>query len=135
MTRSASGRPRRVYTTIASELLPEWEISLAFVGPKRAQELNVSLRKKDYTPNVLSYVAGDKSGEIIICPSVAKKEAPAHGMNETDFILFLFIHGVLHIKGWAHGARMEECEQEMMARYATTVLRTPSHVTTNRNRH
>ncbi len=134
-TRSASGAARRVYTTVAAELLPGWEISLVFVGPKKAQALNEQLRGKTYIPNVLSYVVGEKSGEIIICPSTAKAEAPAHEMNEKDFIFYLFIHGALHIKGWAHSARMETCERTLMAKHATGAPRTISNVTKNRNRH
>jgi len=132
-TRSALGGARRVYALVAAELLPNWELSLVFVGPKKARELNESLRKKKYTPNVLSYIVGKKSGEIIICPTVAKAEAPAHALSEKDFIVYLFIHGALHIKGWAHGAKMERGERKLMAKYATGRLRT-THVTKNRNR-
>jgi rRNA maturation RNase YbeY len=105
------------FSEIANEILPGWEISLVFVGPKKAQELNKKLRKKEYTPNVLSYVAGEKNAEIFICPAEAKKQAPAHAMNAREFILFLFIHGVLHIKGLAHGVKMEKCERNILHRY------------------
>lgn len=134
-TRSALGGARLVYSNIAKEILPHWEISLVFIGPKEAQTLNKQLRGKAYVPNVLSYVVGEKSGEIIICPNIAKEEAPAYGLNEKDFILYLFIHGVLHIKGWVHGGTMEECERTLMAKYATRSARTFTHVTTHRNRH
>ena len=50
--------PRFAYATIAEDVLPGWEVSLVFVGPKQAQELNVQLRGKTYTPNVLSYALG-----------------------------------------------------------------------------
>ncbi len=110
--------PRFAYTAVASEVLPDWEISLVFIGPKKAQELNEQLRGKSYTPNVLSYEVGDKSGEIFICLNEAAKQAPAHEMNEREFILFLFIHGLLHLKGWAHGGTMERCEQKLLIRFS-----------------
>jgi len=110
--------PRFAYAAVAEEVLPGWDISLAFVGPAKARALNKQLRNKDYTPNVLSYVAGSKSGEIIICLSEAAKQAPAHQMNERTFVLYLFIHGLLHIKGWAHGGRMEQCERKLLAKFA-----------------
>jgi probable rRNA maturation factor len=109
---------RSLFTTIAQEVLPGWDISLVFVGPAKARALNQKLRKKNYVPNVLSYEAGEKSGEIIICPHEADKQAPTYGMDKKRFILFLFIHGVLHIKGWAHGATMEAWEQKLLARFA-----------------
>jgi len=109
--------PRFAYTKLAADVLPDWDISLVFVGPKKAQELNMQLRKKSYTPNVLSYSLGEKSGEIFICLAEAAKQAPAHDMNERKFVLFLFIHGLLHLKGWAHGGTMEQCERKLLAQF------------------
>ncbi len=97
--------------------LPGWDISLVFAGEKRAQALNVQLRAKDYTPNVLSYVSGKKSGEVIICPSVAKKQAPSYELSYDAMIGFLFIHALLHLKGMAHGATMERREREMLSQF------------------
>ncbi|MDD3530989.1 MAG: rRNA maturation RNase YbeY [Candidatus Pacebacteria bacterium] len=129
---------RAVFSNIATDVLPDWDISLAFVGAVKARALNKQLRNKDYIPNVLSYrtdaalpkrngrgtavpdEALAKSGEIIICLSEAAKQAPAHALNERTFVLFLFIHGLLHIKGWAHGARMEACERKLVAKYGAS---------------
>ena len=111
---------RRVFSEIANEVLPYWDISLVFVGAKRAQDLNKKLRGKTYIPNVLSYALGKKSGEVIICLSEAEKQAPNFHLTPYTFHLYLFIHGLLHIKGWAHGAKMERCEQKLLKRYATT---------------
>jgi rRNA maturation RNase YbeY len=107
------------FSEIANEVLPNWEISLVFVGTKKAQELNKQLRNKKYTPNVLSYVVGEKNAEIFICPAEAKRQAPAHEMNEREFILSLFIHGVLHIKGLVHGVTREKCERNILNNYVT----------------
>lgn len=112
--------PRAAFTSIAAEILPHWDISLAFVGPAKALSLNKQLRNKEYVPNVLSYSLGKKNAEIIICLAEAKKQAPDFSMSERDFVLYLFIHGALHIKGWVHGARMEACEQKLLTRYGAT---------------
>lgn len=109
--------PRFAYTAVMKAVLPDWEISLVFVGPKKAQGLNQQLRGKSYTPNVLSYELGRKSGEIFICLAEAAKQAPAHAMSERKFVLFLFIHGLLHLKGWAHGGTMEQCERKLLAQF------------------
>ena len=126
LTRRTSA-PRALFIKVAGELLPGWDISLVFVTPARARTLNKKLRSKEYVPNVLSYVVGKKSAEIIICLAEAKAQAPEYGLTVSDFILKLFIHGALHIKGWPHGARMERCEQTLVARYGT------AH--SNRHRH
>lgn len=98
-------------------ILPTWEVSLAFVGTTRAQVMNKQLRNKDYTPNVLSYQSGNKSGEIVICPLVAKKQAKKYDMTYTQFVGFLFIHGLLHLKGQQHGATMEKQERLLLKRF------------------
>ncbi|MEK7086556.1 MAG: rRNA maturation RNase YbeY [Patescibacteria group bacterium] len=110
--------PRFAYTALVATVLPQWDVSLVFVGPKKAQELNMQLRKKSYTPNVLSYEVGKKSGEIFICLQEAERQAPAHSMNSRIFVLYLFIHGLLHLKGWAHSGTMEQCERKLLKQFS-----------------
>jgi len=129
------------FSRIAEAVLPGWDISLVFAGERRAQNLNIALRGKDYVPNVLSYETGGPrpkaaagSGEIIICPAVARQQAPAYGMPYADFVAYLFIHGLLHLKGYPHGATMEKYERGNLARFG---FKSPSFTngTTHRNRH
>ncbi|MGE5541358.1 MAG: rRNA maturation RNase YbeY [Bacillota bacterium] len=112
-------------------VLPGWELSLVFAGEKRAKSLNISLRGKDYIPNVLSYVVGPKSGEIIICPEVAKRQAFSYDLSTTAMIGFLFIHGLLHLKGVVHGDTMDIQERALLKRFINV---TTSNVPTHRNR-
>ncbi|MBI4065828.1 rRNA maturation RNase YbeY [Candidatus Kaiserbacteria bacterium] len=116
-----------VFSDIAASVLPEWNISLVFVGAMRARALNKKFRGKNYVPNVLSYIAGEKSAEVIICPSEAQKQARTFRLTPSAYCLYLFIHAVLHIKGWAHGDKMEKCERDLLARHEK------AH--SNRNRH
>ncbi len=132
--------PRVPFKEIARVVLPGWDVSLVFAGERRAQQLNVSLRRKAYVPNVLSYETGiaakgaSRSGEIVICPPVAARQAPRYGMPRTDFIAYLFIHGLLHLKGYPHGATMEGRERAYLARFG---FKSPSlsNDTTHRDRH
>jgi len=108
---------RLLFSKVAKKVLPGWGVSLVFIGEKRALSLNKKLRRKNYIPNVLSYALGTKSGEIIICPREAERQAESYGMSKRAFILYLFIHGALHIKGWAHGAKMDRCERNLLAKF------------------
>ncbi len=108
--------PRFPYAEALKAVLPGWEMSLAFAGKVRAQSMNVALRNKDYVPNVLSYEVGNKTGEIVICLEVAKKQAPDYDMSYTEFVGFLFIHGCFHLKGEQHGATMERKERLLLKR-------------------
>lgn len=130
--------PRFAYDKVAAKVLPGWDLSLAFVGPAKARALNKKLRNADYTPNVLSYAVGKKSGEIIICLSVAQKQYATYEMSKENFVLYLFIHGLLHLKGMAHGVTMEARERKLLGLFTKSPVRTHTpHVTThsNRNRH
>ncbi len=132
---------------MVKEVLPGWDISLVFAGEIRAKALNIALRDKDYIPNVLSYETGNpkpakdmntrqnRSGEIIICPSIAKKQAPEHELPYKEFLALLFIHGLLHLKGQRHGATMEKQERQLAARFTNNALSKLPNGTTHRNRH
>lgn len=98
-------------------ILPSYDVSLAFVGTSRARAMNTSLRNKDYIPNVLSYETGKNSGEIVICLLEARKQAPLYEMSYTHFVGFLFIHGLLHLKGQQHGATMDKQERLLLKRF------------------
>jgi rRNA maturation RNase YbeY len=125
---------RSVFSAIATSVLPSWDISLVFVGPTRARALNKKLRRKNYIPNVLSYTLGEESGEVILCLSEATKQAPAYNLSPANYTLYLFIHGLLHIKGWAHGATMEACERKLLAKFVRSSASSLSNETTHRNR-
>jgi len=134
--RAAPGVP---YQRIASHILPKWDISLVFAGEQRAQKLNKQLRNKAYIPNVLSYESSatkkERSGEIIICLPVARQQAPNYGLSYRDFTAYLFIHGLLHLKGLPHGTTMDRYERELMSRFISVSSSKTLHGPTHRHRH
>jgi len=123
--------PNLPFQKAVEDILPGWDVSLAFVGKTRAQKLNKVLRDKTYTPNVLSYRVGNKSGEIIICPAIAERQAPDFELSFNNYQLFLFIHALLHLKGQLHGATMEKAERELLSRFVS--VKKPN-VSSNRHR-
>ena len=94
-----------------------YNMSLAFVGATRAKRLNISYRKKDYVPNVLSFPLDDTHGEIIICPAVAKTQAKDFDLTVDGYIAYLFIHGLVHLKGHDHGATMDQLEHKYLKHF------------------
>lgn len=88
------------FTKIKNEVLgKDYSLSLVFIGEKKSHELNLRYRGKDKATNVLSFPLDKKTGEIFIIPRLAQKE-----------VGFLFIHGLLHLKGMEHGSTMERAE-------------------------
>ncbi len=113
--------PTWPYDTIAAAILgKKYNLSLTFIGPARAQELNTTYRQKDYTPNVLSFPLDEATGEIFICPAVAKKQAKDFDLSVDGYIAFLFIHGCVHLKGHDHGDTMDKLEKKYVKQFNIT---------------
>jgi probable rRNA maturation factor len=95
-----------------------YQVSLTFVGETRARRYNQTYRGKSYVPNVLSFPLETKAGEIVICPVAARREAKAHELSFTGYITYLFIHGLLHLKGYDHGATMDRLEARFRRQFS-----------------
>lgn len=85
----------------------KYELSVVFVGPKEIQKLNLIYRNKDYATDILSFPISKTAGEIFICKQKADQKSKEYGREKTNFLYFLFIHGLVHLKGFEHGSRMD----------------------------
>jgi probable rRNA maturation factor len=90
-----------------------YELSVVFITPKESQKLNRIYRNKNKPTNVLSFPLDKHAGEIVICPSYAKSELKDFGRTFSNYLVFLFIHGLMHLKGFDHGSRMEREEAKI----------------------
>ena len=95
-----------------------YELSLVFIGRKYSQTLNKKYRGKGKPANILSFPLSKTSGEIFICPETAKKDARKFEMKEREFIGYLFIHGLLHLKGLKHSSTMERAEEKIRLKFS-----------------
>jgi probable rRNA maturation factor len=87
------------------------------VGKKRMCTLNKTYRQKDYATDVLSFTADKNLGEIFINPNVAQSKSKNFEMSYGNYLLFLVIHALLHLKGLDHGDKMEKYELTYYNRY------------------
>jgi probable rRNA maturation factor len=114
---------RRPYPSIPFETIKtailgtRYELSVFFAPPKEAQRINIAYRGKSYIPNTLSFALSKTSGEIILCRSAARKEHAKFDLEYENYLIFLFIHSCLHLKGYAHGGTMEQLEAKFLARF------------------
>lgn len=127
--------PGLLFTRITNVMLSKWEISLVFVGEVRAKRLNTAMRGKSYVPNVLSYKVGERHGELIICPQAAARQAASFNLSPNAYTVLLFIHGLLHLKGYRHGTTMERCEWKLLAQFINKPTYTHDTKNCNRNRY
>ena len=118
ISKRARSYPNLPYGDMKEKILGKsYELSLVFVGKTTAQALNKAHRKATYVPNVLSFPLSDTAGEIYITPSLAKHESKKYSLTPNGYIGFLFIHGLLHLKGYPHGDTMERAEKKYLAQY------------------
>ncbi|MBU4216300.1 rRNA maturation RNase YbeY [Candidatus Parcubacteria bacterium] len=77
------------------------DVSIVFVGDKRIQDLNKSYRHKDKVTDILSF-DGDRDffGEIIIDYAQIKRQAKIFSKSVKDELVFILIHGLLHLQGY-----------------------------------
>ncbi len=104
--------------TIKEEILGKaYELSFAFIEAPEMQKLNKEYRDKDYPTDILSFPLSDTAGEILICKEVAAEKSKDFDMSESDYLVFLVIHGLLHLKGYDHGQEMESLEKKYLAKF------------------
>lgn len=96
----------------------KYSLSIVYVSPAKMKKLNAAHRGKDYATDILAFELTPTSGEIILCPSAIAKKAPEFGMTEKKYNLFIVIHGMLHLKGYAHSSRMERAEKLFLHRFS-----------------
>jgi probable rRNA maturation factor len=130
LTRSRA--PKIVWEKVAQEVLDsKFEVSLVLIGEKRMAGL-----KRKYPPhgysraqaedgratNVLSFLIDKRAGEIFLCPRFIEREAPLFERSYKEHLLALYIHGLLHLKGFDHNnaaaeARMARAEEKYLSKF------------------
>jgi probable rRNA maturation factor len=102
--------PSRLVASVLKEvekmlrLKKDLVVSIAFVSESEMKKLNRTWRGKDHVTDVLSFELqeGDVFGEVILSYEQAQRQAKAMGHSTRDELLFLLVHGVLHLFGYDH---------------------------------
>lgn len=103
---------------IKNAVLPrDYELSVAFVDTGVMREINGRYRNKRTSTDILSFPLSPCSGEIIFSMRDIEKRAMLFKRSASNFLAFLFIHGLLHLKGYSHGSRMEREEIKFRKRF------------------
>jgi len=108
----------------------EQELSVVFGSDRLLQELNRTYRHQDGPTNVLAFAqsptylgepASSMLGDVIVSLSTAAREAHALNQSLEERVVYLLLHGLLHLLGYEHEGsaaqrrRMEALEQEVLA--------------------
>jgi probable rRNA maturation factor len=90
-------------------------VSVVFVGDKRIRDLNKKYRHKDKITDILSF-EGDNYffGEIIIDYAQIKRQARIFSKNTKAELIFILIHGLLHLQGYDDMTEKGRLEMERL---------------------
>jgi len=106
------------------------ELSVVFANDRLLRELNRTYRDKDRPTNVLAFpqepidTSGPSArllGDVVVSLSIAEREAQTLEQPLEARVVYLLIHGLLHLLGYDHEQsdaaqqRMETLEQELLA--------------------
>jgi rRNA maturation RNase YbeY len=110
------------------------ELSVVFAGDRLLRTLNRTYRHKDRPTNVLAFPqqplettapATPLLGDVVVSLPTAAREAQALQQSLEERVLYLLIHGLLHLLGYDHEQsaaerrRMEAREHDILAYLAT----------------
>ncbi|PIR85276.1 rRNA maturation RNase YbeY [Candidatus Kaiserbacteria bacterium CG10_big_fil_rev_8_21_14_0_10_45_20] len=88
----------------------KYDLSLVFIDETRMRTLNTRYRNKKTSTDILSFPLDTLSGEMFISMNDVQKKAKKFSLSTKQYLGFLFIHGLLHLKGLDHGRTMERQE-------------------------
>ena len=96
-------------------------LTLRIVGEREGRWLNQTYRGKNRATNVLSFRYHGMSGDVVLCHPVIRREARAQRKSVAAHYAHLVVHGVLHLRGYAHekkrdASRMEAREIRILRR-------------------
>ena len=104
------------------------EVGIVFVGETEMRRLALRRHRSRKTPNVLSFsyrlergrlgTRRDILGDIVVCPSVSRREARGFRRTQESHLAALLVHGMVHLAGYRHygksdAQRMERLEQRI----------------------
>lgn len=123
----ATSKIRRAAKKILEDLeCGDHELSVVFLDDPTITQLNHQYFGRKRPTNVIAFplTAGDKTlpslrllGDVVISAETARSQAKEAGVRVQDEILFLLIHGILHLVGYDHeGAAAERMKMERKER-------------------
>lgn len=116
----------------ALHLHPATELSILFVDEEAMERLHVEWMDEPGPTDVLSFPMDELTpgtperpapegllGDVVICPTVAARQAAASGHSAVEEMLLLTCHSILHLLGYDHA---EEEERRTMFALQRTLL-------------
>lgn len=119
IVRTTKGKlPSLPFVRVANEILgKDFILSLAFVDLPTMKKLSVEYKGNANHTNILTFPLHTNEAEIVMNLQTIRSVAKNFGMTYQEHLLFLFIHGCLHLKGYKHGPKMEQLEEKLLWKF------------------
>ncbi len=119
ITRLTKGKlPSLPFSEVKNNILGKnYGLSLAFLDLPTMKKLSREYKTDDSHTNILSFPLSDNEGEIVMNLQTVRSKAKLFDMKYQEHLLFLFIHGCLHLKGYKHSPEMEALEEKLLRKF------------------
>jgi probable rRNA maturation factor len=109
-----------------------FDVSVNFVSETKVKLLNNQYRKKNKITDVLSFAAAEgrqigeskELGDIFICLPQIVRQAKEHKISFKEELTRMLVHGVLHLAGYDHLKKNEECKMMKIQEVIVNILTT-----------
>lgn len=100
------------------KLRPEQELSISLVDIKEMTELHQKWMNESGPTDVMSFRLAEITefdfslGDVVICPAIAEKDANKLQKSPAEHLVFLLVHGILHLIGFDHQEAAERRDMQ-----------------------
>ena len=100
---------------------PDTALSVSLVDDEEMADLNFRYRQQIGSTNVLAFsqLEGESPpgephlwGDVVISAERARRDAEELGYGDEEMVIFLLIHGILHLAGYDHTLHQDERTME-----------------------
>jgi probable rRNA maturation factor len=110
--------PRLAFVDMKNAALgKKYSLTVAIVSTGYIKKLNRSYRGIDKPTDILSFPLSKSEGEMYINLAETRREAKKFDRTFENFFAFLFIHGLVHLKGFDHSSTMERIEARLRKKF------------------
>ncbi len=97
--------------------LRQVSLGVSFVSPQQSKALNFRYRRKRRPTTILTFIYSTGKviqGDMVLCLPVIFREAKAHKKNGKESLLYILLHGLLHLKGYDHKNSRDQKRMELI---------------------
>lgn len=114
---------KKALRVCGKKLSDPYEVSIVFLSRDEIRSMNSDYRGIDRATDIISFAFQDGEGvgftpfllgDMFICPEIVEKHSVKYHSTYSREMLFVIIHGMLHLLGFNHDTLSERREMRML---------------------